>query len=106
MTSNTFIILDDEKYFAFFNDEMPQNISFYAFDQERAPDNVKYKKKREISKKGFSLVGAVIERYSTPFIVTTKGPNIAADIYIKCSSQLHCLLKNVMLVINICFGLI
>ncbi len=39
-TPNMFIIVDDEKYFTFSNDDMPQNVGFYAFDKEHAPDSV------------------------------------------------------------------
>ena len=45
--SNTFIIVDDEKYFTFSNDEMPQNVGFYAFNKEHASDNVKYRTKEK-----------------------------------------------------------
>ena len=37
-TSNIFIILDDEKYLTFSNDEMPQNVGFYAFDKQNVSD--------------------------------------------------------------------
>ena len=60
-----FIIIDDEKYLTFSNDEMPQNV---VFDKEHVSDNVKYKTREEYSKqKDFSLVGVVIERYFNSF---------------------------------------
>ena len=64
--SNT-IIVDDEKYLAFSNDEIPQNVSFYDFDKEHASDKVKYRTKDKHPKKGFSSVGIVIERYFNTF---------------------------------------
>ena len=50
-TPNMFIIVDDEKYFTFSNDDMPQNVGFYAFHKEHAPDSVKYKTKEKYPKK-------------------------------------------------------
>ena len=40
-TLNAFIIVDNEKYLTFSNDEMLQNVGFFAFDKEYASDNVK-----------------------------------------------------------------
>ena len=45
-TSNTFTIVDDEKYLTFSNDEMPQNLDF-----DNASDNVKYKSKEKYQEK-------------------------------------------------------
>ncbi|CAM4849386.1 unnamed protein product [Rotaria magnacalcarata] len=68
LTSNTFIIVDDEKYFTFSNDDMPQNVGFYAFVKEDVPDNVKFKTKEKYPKKGFSLVGVVSQSKLRLFI--------------------------------------
>ena len=43
--SNIFFIVDDEKHLTLSNDEMPQNVDFYAVDKEHASHNVKYKTK-------------------------------------------------------------
>ena len=82
--SNTFIIVDDEKYLSFSNDEMPQNIGFYTFDKEHASDNVKY------PQKVFVWLTLSLKDISTPFVDTRQGSAIIADIYInKYLSQLH-----------------
>jgi hypothetical protein len=41
-------ILDDEKYFTFFNDETPGNRGFWTDNVETCPENVKYKGKEKI----------------------------------------------------------
>ncbi|CAF2079991.1 unnamed protein product [Rotaria magnacalcarata] len=66
ITSNTLIIVDDEKYFSFSNDEMLQNVGFFSLDKEHALDNL------ALSVKGISK----------PFIGTTTGPAITANVYI------------------------
>ena len=50
-TPNTFIIADDQKYFTFSNDDMPQNVGFYAFNKKHAPDSMKYKTKEKYPNK-------------------------------------------------------
>jgi transposase len=88
--SNTFIIVDGEKYFTFSNDDMPQNVGFYSFDKEHAPDNVKYKTKEKYPKKVLVWLAISAKGTSTPYIGNTKGPAITADLYInKCLSKLR-----------------
>ncbi|CAF3917018.1 unnamed protein product [Rotaria magnacalcarata] len=90
LTSNTFIIVDDEKYFTFSNDDMPQNIGFYAFGKEDAPDNVKFKTKEKYPKKVLGWLALSAKGISTPYIGSTKGPAITADIYVnKCLRKLR-----------------
>ena len=48
--SNDFIVVDDEKYLIFSNDEMPQNVGFFAFDKEHASDNAKCETKKKYPK--------------------------------------------------------
>ncbi|CAF1461599.1 unnamed protein product [Rotaria magnacalcarata] len=90
LTSNTFIIVDDEKYFTFSNDDMPQNVGFYAFGKEDVPDNVKFKSKEKYPKKVLVWLALSAKGISTPYIGSTKGPAITADIYVnKCLSKLR-----------------
>ena len=89
-TPNMFIIVDDEKYFTFSNDDMPQNVGFYAFHKEHAPDSVKYKTKEKYPKKVLVWLALSAQGSSTAFIGTTKGPAITVGIYVnKCLSKLH-----------------
>ena len=62
--SKTFVIVDDEKYSIFSNDEMPQNVGFDAFDKEYASDNVKYKTKEKYSTE---VIDIVTESYFNTF---------------------------------------
>ncbi|CAF4988857.1 unnamed protein product, partial [Rotaria sp. Silwood1] len=88
-TKHTFIIVDDEKYFSFSNDDMPQNTGFYSFDKEHVPDNVKYKTKEKYSKKVLVWLSLSAKGISKPFIGTAKGPAINSNVYIKeCLSKL------------------
>ena len=43
--------MDDEKYFSFTNDSMPQNSGFYTDNARSCPSNVKYKGKNKFPKK-------------------------------------------------------
>ena len=84
-TPNMFVIVDDEKYFTFSNDDMSQNVDFYVFDKEHAPDSVKYKTKEKYPKEVLVWLALSAKGISTPFIGTTKGPAITAGIYVnKC----------------------
>ena len=89
-TPNMFIIVNDEKYFTFSNDDMPQNVGFYAFDKEHAPDSVKYKTKEKYPKRVLVWLALSAKGILTSSIGTTKGPAITACIYVnKCLSKLH-----------------
>jgi transposase len=88
-TKHTFIIVDDEKYFTFTNDDMPQNTGFYSSNKERVPDDVKYKAKEKYSKKVLVWLSISAKGISEPFIGTVKGPAINANVYInKCLGKL------------------
>lgn len=85
----TFIIVNDEKCFTFSNNDMPQNTGFYTFDKEHASDYVKFKPKEKYEKKILVWLALSAKGISTPFIGTTKGPAVIADVYIeKCLSKL------------------
>ena len=43
-------ILDDEKYFVFYGDDMPKNCGFYTDDIKSTPNSVKYKEKEKFPK--------------------------------------------------------
>ena len=74
--------MDDEKYLTFSNDEMSQNVSFYAFDKEHTSDNVKHKTKEKYPKKVFVWLALLSKGISTSLIGTRKGPAIPADTYV------------------------
>jgi hypothetical protein len=90
ITPHTFIIIDNEKYFTFSSDDMPQNIGFYSFDKEHAhPDDVKYKTIEKYPKKFLVWLALSSKDISTPFIGTTKGSAITTDVYMnECLSKL------------------
>ncbi|CAF2619642.1 unnamed protein product [Rotaria sp. Silwood2] len=94
MTSNTFVIVDDEKYFTFSNNNMPQNTGFYSFDKKHAPDHVKYKTKEKYPKKVLVWLALSAKGFSKPFIGTAKGPAVTDDVYIdQCLSKLLSFIK-------------
>ena len=42
-SENSEIIIDDEKYFCFSNDEIPGNSGFYTNDINKCPDKLRFK---------------------------------------------------------------
>ncbi|CAF2010727.1 unnamed protein product [Rotaria magnacalcarata] len=89
-TPGIFTIVDDEKYFTFYQDDMSQNVGFYAFDKEDVPDSVKYKTKEKYPKKVLVWLALSVKGISKSYIDRTRCPAITADIYInKCLTKLH-----------------
>ncbi|CAF0962944.1 unnamed protein product [Rotaria magnacalcarata] len=87
--SETFIIIDDEKYFTFPGAEMPGNAGFYSSDKEKTPPDVKYKSKQKFEPKILVWLTLSSKGISTPYIGRTKGPAVDANVYIcKCLPKL------------------
>jgi transposase len=85
----TFIIIDDEKYFTFSGDEMPGNAGFYSSDKRHTPTDVKFKSKQKFAPKILVWLALASKGISAPYIGTTKGPAINSDTYIeKCLPKL------------------
>ena len=85
----TFIIVDDEKYFTFSGEETPGNAGFYSSNKENIPDDVKFKSKQKFEPKILVWLALSSKGISTPFIGTTKGPAVDTDVYIgKCLPKL------------------
>ena len=85
----TFIIVDDEKYFTFSGEETSGNADFYSSNRENTPDDVKFKSKQKFESKILVWLGLSSKGISTPFIGTTKGPAVDTDVYIgKCLPKL------------------
>lgn len=85
----TFIIVDDEKYFTFSGDDMPGNAGFYTSDKENTPSDVKYKYKQKFAPKILVWLALSSKGISEPYMGTTKGPAVTANIYIqKCLPKL------------------
>ncbi|CAF3561948.1 unnamed protein product, partial [Rotaria sp. Silwood2] len=85
----TFIIVDDEKYFTFSGEETPGNAGFYSSNKENTPDDVKFKSKQKFEPKILVWLALSSKGISTPFIGTTKGPAVDTDVYIgKCLPKL------------------
>ena len=79
----TFIIVDDEKYFTFSSEETSGNASFYSSNRENTPDNVKFKSKQKFEPKILVSLSLSSKGISTPFIGTTKGSAMDTDVYIR-----------------------
>lgn len=89
LDSETFIIVDDEKYFTFSGIDMPGNAGFYSSDKENASPDVKYKSKQKFEPKILVWLALSSKGISAPYIGTTKGPAIDANVYIeKCLPKL------------------
>ena len=85
----TFIIVDDEKYFTFSGEETPGNAGFYSSNKENIPDDVKFKSKQRFEPKILVWLSLSSKGISIPFIGTTKEPAGDTDVYIrKCLPKL------------------
>ena len=90
----TFIILDDEKYFTFGCDKIPGNAGFYTESLEDAPEKVKFKAVEKFPKKILVWLALSSKGISQPFIGKTGGPAISKEVYIKkCLSKLVLFIK-------------
>ena len=79
----TFIIVDDKKYFTFSDEKTPDNAGFYSSNKENTPDDVKFKSKQKFEPKILVWLVLSSKGISTPFIGTTKGSAVNIDVYIK-----------------------
>jgi hypothetical protein len=85
----TFIIVDDEKYFTFSGDDIPGNAGFYTSNKENTPPGVKYKCKQKFAPKILVWLALSSKGISTPYIGTTKVPAVTGDVYVeKCLPKL------------------
>ena len=85
----TFIIVDDEKYFTFSGEETPGNAGFYSSNKENTTGDVKFKSKQKFQPKILVWLSLSSKGISTLFIGTTKGPAVDTDVYIrKCLPKL------------------
>lgn len=81
LTNGTSVVMDDEKYFTFTNDNMPGNDSYYTADKDSVPDSIKYKCKLKFEKKVLVWVVISEKGISKALIRDSSGPAISADVY-------------------------
>jgi transposase len=87
--NQTFIILDDEKYFTFSRHCMPGNSGFYSDNKEEAPIDVKFKPTEKFPPKILVWLALSSKGISQPYIGKTKNYSINAETYIqKCLPKL------------------
>lgn len=81
LDKKTAILMDDEKYFTFTNDNMPGNDGFYTNDKNDVPESVKFKCKLKFEKK--VLVWATISEKGISELVIrdSSGPAVSAAVY-------------------------
>lgn len=81
LSENPSIVMDDEKYFTFTNDNMPGNDGYYTANKKCVPEDVKFKCKLKFEKK--ILVWVVISEkgISRAVIRDSTGPAINAEVY-------------------------
>jgi hypothetical protein len=89
------VIMDDEKYFGFSNDDIPGNSGFYTGNIEECPDSVKYKGKSKYPKKILVWIAISERGISKPLIRSSKAVAINQNIYLK-----ECLKKRLLPFIN------
>ena len=100
--SETFIIMDDEKYFSFSGDNMPSNVGLWSCERERTSSEVKFKFKRKFAPKILVCLAISSKGISALHMETTKGSAINGGVYVKkCYWRLSI---NIIEVINISFG--
>ena len=80
--SETFIIMDDEKYFSFSGDNMPSNVGFWSCERERTSSEVKFKSKRKFAQKTLVWLAISSKGISALHMETTKGSAINGDVYV------------------------
>lgn len=81
--TQTFIIMDDEKYFGFSGHDMPGNAGYYTTDHESTPNDVRFKSKEKFPPKVLVWLALSEKGISQPFVNTVKGPAIDGNTYIK-----------------------
>ena len=70
------LIIDDEKYFCFPNDEIPGNSGFYTDDVQKCLDSVKFKGAEKFPTKILVWVAISANGMSEPFIKLSKSESI------------------------------
>ena len=75
-----FIVIDDEKYFAFSGDNMPGNAEFYSCNEQTSPPDIRFKCKGKFAPKVLVWLPLSSKGVSAPYIGKTKGPAINANV--------------------------
>ena len=76
-----FIVIDDEKYFTFSDDNMPRNVGFYSCNKQTSPPDVRFKCKGKFAPRVLVWLALSTKGVSVPYIRKTKDPAINADVY-------------------------
>ncbi len=79
----TFIITDDEKYFTFSGDNMPENAGFSSSNKQETSADVQFKFKEKFAPKILVWLALSSKGISAPYIGTTEGSAINSDIYVE-----------------------
>ena len=77
------IIIDDEKYFGFYNDEDPSNSGYYTRDKNNTPSEVKNKGKEKYPQKILVWLAFSEKGISKPMIRLQPSTSINAKIYLE-----------------------
>lgn len=91
LTSSTSLIIDDEKYFGFYNDEDPGNSAYYTSDRTNTPNDVRCKGKEKYPKKLLVYLAFSERGISKPLIRPQSSPSVNSDTYLK-----ECIKKRIM----------
>ena len=85
------IVMDDEKYFTFSNDEMPGNEGFFTDNIEKCPDDVRFKGKAKFPDKILVWIALSEDGMSEPLIRKQKAEAINGLLYHE-----ECLIKRLV----------
>jgi hypothetical protein len=77
------IIMDDEKYYTFSGNNMPENVGYYSKDKSTCPDEVRFSGKEKYPTKILVWIAISAQGISKPLIRPSKSEAINSDIYIK-----------------------
>ena len=81
-SSSVKVVIDDESYFPFGQNEMPGNDRFYTKDKSEVPPNVRYSQKKKFEPKLLVWLAISEEGQSNPFFVPSRG-NVNGIVYRK-----------------------
>ncbi len=81
ISSNCFIIMDDEKYFSLSNVDIPGNSYYYSSDKSTTPPSVKYKNKVKYEPKILVCLAISSKGISEPYIHRSKNA-IDGEVYL------------------------
>ena len=79
--ANCRVVMDDEKYFTFAGDQMPENAGYYSNDKDTCPESVRFAGKTKYPGKVLAWVAISERGMSKVLIKSQKSVSINTEIY-------------------------